>query len=123
MRAQTDLFAPADLPEPAPGRAGADAGCAEAAAAGVAVPPPGDGACGGQWNAYVAAGPSKAERRARLALCPAALRAEVESHVRTVFAIRARQADPAFRAWAAEVRRQQADARRAAGQRKPSDPA
>jgi len=42
----------------------------------------------GCWNAYVAAGASREERAARLAECPEGLRAGVESHVRTVFAVR-----------------------------------
>lgn len=40
------------------------------------------------WNAYVEAGKTRDERRARLAECPEELRASVESHVRTVFAVR-----------------------------------
>lgn len=43
---------------------------------------------GGQWNAYVAAGQTREARAARLAEVPEALRPGVESHVRTVFALR-----------------------------------
>lgn len=46
----------------------------------------------GCWNAYVAAGATKEERAVRLAECPEEFRAGVESHVRTVFAIRSRRA-------------------------------
>lgn len=120
MSAQGDLFAPA--PVPAEAHSPAAVQPEPPAGALVAAPPP-SGAGGGQWNAYVEGGSSKAERRVRLALCPAALRAEVEAHVRTVFALRERQTDPAFRAWAAAVRSQEADARRVAGLRKPSEPA
>jgi hypothetical protein len=48
--------------------------------------------CGGQWNAYVESGATVEERRARLAECPPELRPGVESHVRTVFQIRAKRA-------------------------------
>ena len=51
---------------------------------------PCQGACLGQWNAYVASGANLTERNARLAQCPERLRPSVESHVRTVFAIRTR---------------------------------
>jgi len=49
--------------------------------------PPDPRACGGQWNAYVEAGATRAERAKRLAECPEHLRASVEDHVRTVFQI------------------------------------
>jgi hypothetical protein len=52
--------------------------------------PPDPRASGPQWNSYVAEGDTKAERKARLEACPEALRAGVESHVRTVFALRAK---------------------------------
>ena len=42
-----------------------------------------------QWQPYVAAGATRTERAARLAEAPEHLRARIESHVRTVFAIRA----------------------------------
>lgn len=45
----------------------------------------------GEWNAYVAAGKTRGERRRRLEEAPDGLRPSIESHVRTVFAIRARQ--------------------------------
>jgi hypothetical protein len=45
-------------------------------------------ACGGQFNAWVAAGATRDERRSRLAQCPEHLRVGVESHVQTVFALR-----------------------------------
>ena len=45
----------------------------------------------GQWNAYVEAGRDKAQRRARLDEVPTELRDAVASHVRTYFAIQARQ--------------------------------
>jgi hypothetical protein len=51
--------------------------------------PPDPRACASQWNSYVAEGDTKAERKKRLEACPEALRAGVESHVRTVFALRA----------------------------------
>jgi hypothetical protein len=41
------------------------------------------------WNGYVEAGSTREERAKRLAECPEHLRAGVESHVRTVFLIRA----------------------------------
>lgn len=44
----------------------------------------------GVWNAYVAAGETRAERRERLDRAPEALRAGIEAHVRTVFALRAK---------------------------------
>lgn len=43
---------------------------------------------GPQWNAYCEAGKGLAGRRKRLAEVPANLRAGVESHLRTVFALR-----------------------------------
>jgi hypothetical protein len=43
----------------------------------------------GLWNAYVAAGATREERVRRLAEAPEQLRPGIESHVRTVFAIRA----------------------------------
>ena len=43
----------------------------------------------GNWNSWVEAGATRAERAKRLAECPEHLRAGVESHVRTVFLIRA----------------------------------
>lgn len=49
---------------------------------------PRTGASAGQWNAYVSAGASTEERRSRLDECPQEFRAGVESHVRTMFAIR-----------------------------------
>jgi hypothetical protein len=51
------------------------------------------GASAGQWNAYVAAGPTPGERRARLKECPPEFRDGVESHVRTMFAIRREHAE------------------------------
>lgn len=48
----------------------------------------------GQWNAYVEAGQSKEERRARLAEVPEPMRAQVESHVRTVYALKSRARAP-----------------------------
>lgn len=44
----------------------------------------------GYWNAYVIAGKSRDDRRERLERVPEPFRAGVESHVRTVFAIRQR---------------------------------
>ncbi|WP_017941692.1 hypothetical protein [Thioalkalivibrio sp. ALE6] len=41
----------------------------------------------GEWNAYVAAGASREERRARLDRCPPEHRPAVRSHVETVFAL------------------------------------
>ena len=46
----------------------------------------------GCWNAHVAAGATREDRLARLEKCPAAFRAGVDAHVRTVFAIKARAA-------------------------------
>lgn len=43
---------------------------------------------GPQWNAYCEAGEGLAGRRDRLAEVPESLRAGVESHLRTVFAVR-----------------------------------
>ncbi len=43
---------------------------------------------GPQWNAWVAAGDTRDERIKRLELVPDGLRADVERHVKTVFAIR-----------------------------------
>ena len=43
-----------------------------------------------QWNAYVAAGRSRNQRRARLEEVPEEMRAGVEDHVQTVFALRAK---------------------------------
>lgn len=54
---------------------------------------PPQNACGGQWCAFVEAGAHVAARRARLAICPPHLRAEVEAHVRTVFALKRRAAE------------------------------
>lgn len=68
----------------------------------------------GRWNAYVAAGTDRDDRRARLAECPPALSAEVRGHLHTIAQIAARHADPFFRAWAAQVRADEAAARRAA---------
>jgi len=45
----------------------------------------------GQWNAYVLAGRDRQARRDRLAQVPERFRAQVESHVRTYFAIQAAQ--------------------------------
>ena len=42
----------------------------------------------GWWNARVAAGATVEERRALLEECPEEFRAGVESHVRTVYALR-----------------------------------
>jgi len=42
----------------------------------------------GCWNAYVAAGTCREDRARRLAEAPEAMRRGIESHVRTVFAIR-----------------------------------
>ena len=52
--------------------------------------PPDQRAYAGQWNSYVVAGPTRDERRARLEECPEHLRQSVQSHVTTVFALRAR---------------------------------
>ena len=46
----------------------------------------------GCWNGYVLGGRTKEERRERLERVPAEFRERVESHVRTVFAIRQRAA-------------------------------
>lgn len=54
---------------------------------------PRTGASAGQWNAYVSAGASTEERRSRLDECPPEFRAGVESHVRTMFAIRRKHAE------------------------------
>ena len=45
----------------------------------------------GQWNAYVLAGRDRQARRDRLAEVPERYRAQVESHVRTYYAIQAAQ--------------------------------
>lgn len=42
----------------------------------------------GTWNAYVAMGESKEERKARLAEVPEEIREDVEKHVRAVFSLR-----------------------------------
>lgn len=52
--------------------------------------PPDPRACGSQWNGYVEAGATRAERAQRLAECPEHLRASVKAHVITVFQIRER---------------------------------
>ena len=52
-------------------------------------------AMSGYWNAWVMQGATKNERRERLERVPEPLRAGVESHVRTVFAIRQRAAQKA----------------------------
>jgi len=44
-----------------------------------------------QWNAYVLAGRDTIARRQRLAEVPERWRAQVKSHVRTYFAIKAKQ--------------------------------
>lgn len=44
----------------------------------------------GEWNAYVAAGAGREERKARLAECPESLRENVTCHVKTVFELRRR---------------------------------
>ncbi len=44
----------------------------------------------GEWNAYVAAGADREERRARLAECPEEFRESVTRHVRTFFELRKR---------------------------------
>lgn len=44
----------------------------------------------GEWNAYVAAGADREERRQRLAECPESLRESVTCHVKTVFELRKR---------------------------------
>lgn len=44
----------------------------------------------GEWNAYVAAGADREERKARLAECPEVFRKNVTCHVNTVFALRKR---------------------------------
>ena len=49
----------------------------------------------GYWNAWVMQGATKAQRRERLERVPELFRAGVESHVRTVFAIRQRAAQKA----------------------------
>ncbi len=46
----------------------------------------------GYWNAWVMQGATKEARRERLERVPAGFREHVESHVRTVFAIRQRAA-------------------------------
>jgi hypothetical protein len=51
-------------------------------------PRPPVAAGGGQWNAYVERAADPAERAARLAACPAHLRAEVAGHVETILALR-----------------------------------
>lgn len=51
---------------------------------------PSPDASAGEWNAYVAAGPSREDRRARLARCPEHLRPAVERHVRSVYRLRSR---------------------------------
>ena len=55
---------------------------------------PGPDAGVGEWNAYVAAGDSLEERRARLDQCPDEYRDRVRSHVQTVFAIRKNRRAP-----------------------------
>jgi len=45
----------------------------------------------GQWNAYVLQGRTAAQRRARLAEVPDEYREQVESHVRTYYAIMRRR--------------------------------
>lgn len=59
-------------------------------AGGVAVTVPTANDPQGIWNAYVAAGDTREERRARLAQAPEQMRPGIESHVRTVFALRQR---------------------------------
>lgn len=54
------------------------------------TPPPTDHPILGCWNYFVASGETRQERARRLALCPDSLRAQVESHVRTVFGVRLR---------------------------------
>lgn len=49
--------------------------------------------CLGQWNAYVARGATDEDRGARLAEVPEALRAMVDSHVRTFSTLRAKVAN------------------------------
>ena len=49
----------------------------------------------GYWNAYVLQGKTRDERRERLERVPERFCAGVESHVRTVFAIRQRAAQRA----------------------------
>ncbi len=44
----------------------------------------------GEWNAYVAAGVDREERKARLAECPEEFRENVTCHVKTVFELRKR---------------------------------
>ncbi len=44
----------------------------------------------GEWNAYVAAGADREERKARLAECPRHFKESVTCHVRTVFEMRKR---------------------------------
>lgn len=44
----------------------------------------------GEWNAYVASGADREERRRRLADCPESLRESVTCHVKTVFQLRKR---------------------------------
>jgi len=44
--------------------------------------------CLGQWQAYVEQGASQSIRRARLEEVPAELRAQVQRHVQTVFALK-----------------------------------
>jgi hypothetical protein len=80
------------------------------------------GASAGRWNAWVAGGADWDARRARLETCPAHLRAGVAGHLRTLRAIAARRADPAWQAWAAQVLAREAAARTAAGLHKPIDP-
>ena len=52
----------------------------------------------GEWNGYVQAGGSREERRRRLDEVPEDLRGQVESHVKTVFALRRWHQDKARKA-------------------------
>ncbi len=44
----------------------------------------------GEWAAYVEAGQTLEERRARLACCPQQVQDYVKSHLKTVFALKRR---------------------------------
>lgn len=66
---------------------------------------PPEGAGPGQWNAYVAGGETREIRRERLDECPADYRAGVEAHVKTVFALRRKQAERIRKAKEAEAAR------------------
>lgn len=50
--------------------------------------------CAGQWNAYVASGRTREQRRARLMEVPEVMREAVRGHVVTVFGVRRKMASP-----------------------------